>query len=160
MYHYVDASVPDFKHNLKFLILLVPSVSGKGFSSCSRSDFSFKTLLHLNTAVFFRMGSVTAKHGNVRFCLFRSVFARVGGLCIGLGALHRPGKRSATDISTPRPLCFWFLTEVCLFIENSSNHREIRKRFCVLRRVCGAAPSPRLYLQSADKAAISTQAPC
>lgn len=106
------------------------------------------------------MGSVTAKHGNVRFCLFRSVFARVGGLCIGLGALHRPGKRSATDISPLRPLCFWFLTEVCLFIENSSNHREIRKRFCVLRRVCGAAPSPRLYLQSADKAAISTQAPC
>lgn len=89
------------------------------------------------------MGSVTAKHGNVHFCLLRSVFVRVGGLCIGLGALHRPGKRSATDISTPRPLCFWFLIEVCLFIENSSNHREIRKRFCVLRRVCGAAPGPR-----------------
>lgn len=26
------------------------------------------------------MGSVTAKHRNLRFCLFRSVFVRVGGV--------------------------------------------------------------------------------
>lgn len=46
-----------------------------------------------------------------------------------------PGKGSTTDIfpPTPGPLWFWFLTKVYLFIENSSNQREIRKRFCVLR---------------------------
>lgn len=49
-----------------------------------------------------------------------------------------PGKCSTTDISTPRPLFFFFgFLQKCICLQRTAATEEIRKRFCVLSHDSG-----------------------
>lgn len=105
------------------------------------------------------MGSVTGKNGN----RFVSLCVCGGGQVLGdWTRSFVPGKCSATE-TIPRPFFSWFHRKVYLSIGNSSNSREKRKCVYVLKRdsclFSEWLPGPSLYLQSANKAAISTRIP-
>lgn len=77
------------------------------------------------------MGSVTAKHGNVRFCFFHSVFVRVGGFWYWTGTLVYARQRLYHRHLHPRaPLVLVSYKSVFVYREQQQPKRDKKAFLC------------------------------
>lgn len=120
-------------------MLLVASISGKGFSVCSRLSGIFLLLYYLYTYLVSQNGSVTGKNGNVCFCLLCCVYMGWVDSGVWTGSFVHARQMFYHRDTPQAPLFLVSYKSISNYREHQQQQREkkVRKCFYVLKSNSG-----------------------